>query len=286
MQLIENIQEYKNIVRWNKLRFAQTHSNCVALPTSFEGYIRDKRFYAEKYADGIAFFADEDKYLKLFYFWNAEKPFADFQQEKPVVVEVLNANGNRDAYLSQYEPSLFQAGFKPYRKNNQFSADMWERKAYFEEAYSCKTEELKKKGINLVLCQDLQSFNQAVDLWDAYLEMTDIPYDHRTMDDNVRILNAVTKEGRVAATVWWSESGQSSEIRHVVTHPDFSRNGLATVLEMGWILHCFETGIKRWTTWVNEENGKSRKLHEKLGFCPNGRSSVQYILEQRRNSNG
>ena len=268
------------------MRFAETHSNCVSLASSFERYIADKRFYLEKYEYGVAFFADEDRYLKLFYFWDAGKPFADFQKEKPVVVEVLNANGNRDSYLSQYEPALFQSGFRPYRKNYQLSADMRERKAALEKEYSCKTEELKEKGVHLVLCRDLQSFNQVVDLWDTYLEMTDIPYDHRTMGANSKILNAVTVDGRVAATIWWSESGQNSEVRHVVTRPEFCRNGLATVLEQGWILHCFETGIKRWTTWVNAENSKSQKLHEKLGFCLNGRSSVQYILEQRRNNNG
>lgn len=279
MQLVEDIQEYKSIIRWNKIRFAETHSNCISLATSFEHYIRDKRFYVEKYEHGVAFFADEDKYLKLFYFWDADWAFADFRKEKPVVAEVLNVNGNRDDYLSQYEPALFRSGFKPYRKNNQLSADMWERKDLFEKAYAGKTEELKEKGIRLCLCQDLQSFNQAVELWDSFLDLTDIPYDHRTMDADGKILNAVTDEGRVAATIWWSENGQNSEVRHVVTHPDFSRNGLATVLEQGWVLHCFESGIKRWTTWVNAENNKSQRLHEKLGFRLNGRSSVQYILE-------
>ncbi len=282
MNQIKDIQQYKELLHWNKSRFNAIYTNCILLASGMRPFIEESRLYFELYPDGIALFVDEGRYYNLYYFWNQNAPFACFRCSKPVLVEEVNNNGSRDACLAQIESALVNAGFMLMRNNVQVEKQLKTGESLsFDEALRLRAENaLTDTGLSLQYCQDEETFHQVTALWEQYLGAADVPLDHFTLKSDSVILNAVTAEGMVAATQFWKVSGRSSECRHTVTHPDYYRHGLAMALIQAWLNTTREQGVCRWLTWISDKNSPSLALYHKMGFRQNGRTSKQYILEK------
>lgn len=282
MEQIKDIQQYKELLRWNKSRFDGIQTNCILLSSGMRPFIEEGRLYFESYPEGIALFIDEGRYFNLYYFWNQNAPFASFHRSKPVLVEEVNNNGSRDACLAETERKLVNAGFALVRNNVQVEKQQKPGELPVADApQPFRTEDiLAAAGLSLQICRDEQNFRQVTALWERYLGPTDVPLDHFTMKSDAVILNAVTAEGMVAATQFWKNSGRSSECRHTVTHPDYYRHGLAMALIQAWLETTEKQGVCRWFTWISDKNSPSLALFHKMGFRQNGRISKQYILEK------
>ena len=298
MEQIRSLEDYKELLRQNKERIGKPEKNCILLAATMESYITEGRLYAETYENGLAVFQDEGRYYNLYYFWKKGAVLADFRQEKPVLIEELNNRGSRDAYLAEFEPLLFAAGFEAYKNNVQVELNLREldSKAGSEaasEAVSDKTEEkggleaklaqkmdrLSGQGLRLKICEDDMRYAEAVALWKSGLNVTDIPQDHMTREEDAVLAYILNEEGKMVATHWWKNSGASSEGRHAVTDPDYYQRGLASTLLLTWCQDALQQGCIRAITWISDTNFPSLTMCKKLGFLENGRTSKQYILK-------
>ena len=82
MQPINSLQDYKALIQWNKNRLPQVTTNCMAMASSFDRFIQEKRLFATTEEEGLAIWIDEGKYYNLFYHWKAGASLPDFRREK------------------------------------------------------------------------------------------------------------------------------------------------------------------------------------------------------------
>ncbi len=279
MKKVETLDDYKDLLRQNKEERNRVDTNCLLLPGAMNAFITSGTLFVEQYSDGLVFFVDEGNFFNLYYFWESGVPLPNLQQDKPVLIEELNNNGSRDVYISQLEPVLKQAGFSLFKHNLQVAAAMKERQQELRERYAQKKSSLEAQGYRFAFCTDGAGMKQVVSLWESALNPTDIPQSHKTVDPDNQVLCIFDNENTLCAAKWWHHSGKTSEGRHVVTHKDFERRGLASTLQLAWLVDGLDHGVERYMTWIADTNAPSLAMHQKIGFLCNGRTSKQYILK-------
>ena len=121
MERVKNLDEYKELLRWNKARFESLEKNCFLLASGMNKFILENRLYAEKYENGLVFFIDEGRYYNLYYFWKKEAELEDFRQDKPVLIEEINTLFNSRQSLSKASPSSFVSNSDLTSNLNQYS---------------------------------------------------------------------------------------------------------------------------------------------------------------------
>lgn len=278
MKKVESLSQYKELLRQNKAKRSRMDTNCYLMAGAMEDYIVDGRLYAEEYPQGLAVFIDEGNYFNLYYFWESGMPLPNLKQEKPVLIEELNNNGSRDPYLSRFEPVLIQAGFSLFKHNLQVAANLKDCGQDLRTRYEEKKQRLEAQGFRIAFCKDEACMEQVVALWESALESTDVPQSHKVLNPDNQVLCVFDAENTLCAAKWWHNNGKASEGRHVVTHRNFERRGLASTLQLAWLLDGLDNGAERFMTWIAVTNEASLALHKKAGFLCNGRSSKQYIL--------
>ena len=147
------------------------------------------------------------------------------------------------------------------------------------QSLSEKRDRLKESNLSAVICDDTSMYAKAVDLWLSALDETDIPADHRYLNNESELLCFVSDSGEIATTAWWKNSGALSECRHTVTHPDYYRRGLASLSILIWLSTVYEQGVKKCLGWASDQNYASLEMLRKIGFTLNQRVSKQYILK-------
>lgn len=282
MERINNLTEYKELIRWNKGRLGSVNTNCFLMAGNMQKYIDEARLYVNKYEDGVTVLLDEGRYYTMYYFWKPDAPFEDFRAEKPVLIEELDSKGSREGYIAAVEPALYAAGFKRFRNNLQVEADFKDSANTVRDEYDRRLACLNEQNLTLEACGDSDTQKQAIALWETYLDASDIPEDHLTLKDGDTLMNVLDANRNVVATIWWRVNGKTSECRHTVTRPDHYRKGLATMLNYAWIKQSIEAGAVKWMTWISDKNYRSLATYGKIGFVENGKTSKQYILEPER----
>lgn len=279
MKKIQTLDEYKQLIRWNKERLGKVEKNCFLMSSVMEKYIMEQRLYVQTFEDGLVLFVDEERYYNMYYFWRPDTKMVDFRQQKPVLVEELNNNGYRDKYIANLEPLLFNVGFEVIKNNLQLEINLKDKRLFIEKQLNEKIQQLKDKNLRVGLCRDNETFKQAIALWESALDITDIPGEHMSLREDDKLVCVFTQEKEVVATNWWRSTNKNSEGRHIVTRSDFFKRGLASTLVLAWCKDACEQGIERCFTWVCDTNFRSLSLFNKLGFTTNGRESKQYILK-------
>ena len=283
MKKVETLNEYKELLRQNKSKHRQVDTNCFLMSSVVGEYITKGCLFAEEYNQGLILFIDEGSYFNLHYFWESGTPLPNLKQNKPVVIEELNNNGSRDAYLSQFEPFLIHAGFSLLKNNLQVAALVKESdkelRDQYISAYDEKKKRLEAQGFRIRLCMDDACMEQVVSLWESALPSTDIPNAHKVLDSDTPVMCIFDSENTLCSAKWWHHSGKISEGRHVVTNPNFERRGLGSTIQLAWIVDGLNNGVERFITWIADSNEASHAMHKRTGFLCNGRSVKQYILK-------
>lgn len=280
MELITDYQIYKELLHRYKDHIATLNTNSIIMPETIRSYISKNKLYFEAHPDGILFFIDERKYFNLYYFWNQKAEFPEISCRLPIIVEELNQNGRRDSYIDEIRKKLRLIGFNRIRRNVQVEMRPGDIQRNIEMTRNILLDKLEQKNLALRYCTDGTAMKQVTSLWEDFLDVADVPDDHFSNMDGATILNVENPMGRVVSTIFWSGNSRTNECRHVVTHPDFYKMGLASVLIQTWICTVRQNGVERLTTWINDQNYKSLALFQNNGFHPNGRISVQFILEK------
>ena len=276
MKPVGSLEQYKALVKAVKQQFPGIRTNNIQLNAAMAPYIGGGRLFYKEYEKGLVFYLDEGQWYELTYFWDPAGAPVSFRQDKPVIAGEYYRGGTSRAA----ENFLEQAGFRKYRTNLQVEI-LLNTGEGTEEAVKAEHEKrirrMKDQGFTFQLCEDDVLIEQILGLWDGYLELGDVPQDHRTRHPEDRILCVFDRE-KLAGVNWWSNSKNSSEGRHTVTHPDYYHRGIASAMLGLWCRDAAKAGAKKAFTWINETNVRSLGLYRKAGFCENGRKSIQYIV--------
>ncbi len=278
MNRVRSAEEYRELVRLTKERTGKTDTNCVIMSSEMERYILQDRLYSRTFPEGLALYIDEGRYYEMYYFWAVGSPLPDLRADKPVSAVEIGTAGRKTDHLERMEQRFPQAGFELYKTTLQLEADLRALGYDLTAEYERRTAMVKEQGLTLTYCPD-ELLPQVHSLWAEYLDLADVPMDHLRMDEESKILCAVTGDGQVAAVQWWKCGNRSSEGRHTVTHPAFYRRGLASCLLLSQFVYTRDRGVNRVYTWINDDNLRSLAAHEKVGFSTNGRIAKQYVLK-------
>lgn len=278
MELVKEISEYKELIRWNKGRLGKVDSNCFLMTKSIGVFIDEQRLYVQKYENGIVLYVDEGNYYNAYYFWKPEAEFADLSKEKPVLIEELDNNGARESYLSSHEQRMIESGFELFKTNLQLERALSDEGAELGKELEERTVKLQNMGLSLSFCDSQKTLEKVLSLWDSALDIADIPQDHKVMSEDAPIL-CVFDDEKLAAVSWWQHSKSISESRHIVTDPDYYKRGLASTMLIMWMDDAIKNNVGKCLTWISDHNFRSLSMYEKLGFTRNGKISKQYILK-------
>lgn len=281
MKKIESLSEYRALLGENKKTHNGIDKNCFLLPSGMEKFISAGKVYYRSYDQGILIFIDENSYYNLYYYIEKGSTFPVFSCEKPVLIEELSQNGSRDAYIAANEARLKAAGFGFYRKSFQYEIGIGAE----EQQRFCTAEKeqaMKASGFRYDTACYADFRPQIISLWKASLDFGDISGDDLALElsQDEELLTVIGADGDIACTYLYEIVGRDvSEGRHVVTNPSCYRKGLGSFVLGLTLDHLRTEGIKRHYTWIHEQNIPSVRMHERLGFLRNGRSSIQYILK-------
>lgn len=280
MKHISDIGEYRELIEGCK-KFKKTRSNCFLVPGTVERYIQDGRLLYEEDDGGLIIYVDEERYFTGYYIWNIERDFPKIwsSNEKPVCIEELDVNSRRSAEISMIGNELAKQGLKAELINNGISMDLTLNKESIQKNFEVGLNRLSARGLRFTLCQE-QHVEQVINLWENFLAVTDVPYDHLKFMDHKdgKVFCVINERNEVCCAAWWRDVKTSREGRHVVTDPRYYRQGLGQTIINAWLVDACNNGKRIARSWVNAENVKSDKMHEKIGFVHDGRTSRQFIL--------
>ena len=270
MEPVTDLGQYKALIKEKKGQFLRILTNNMQLAGAMTPYIAEGRLFYEDFPQGLAFYLDEGQWYELTYYWDPEGMPGSFRQEKPVIAGEMIRNGSEESA----ESFLGQNGFRRYRTNLQV-----ERVLNDTDVNAVYAErKAADQGFTWRFCEDDALFEDVLDLWDGYLELGDVPLDHRLRHPEDRIL-CIFEGEQLAAVNWWRNTRSGSEGRHTVTHRNYQHRGLAYAMLGLWCRYAAEAGARKAFTWINETNLPSLGLYSKAGFKENGRKSIQYILD-------
>ncbi len=279
MELIDTIEYYDDLIREKKESFGKLRSNVFSQKEHLKKYLVLGRLYVENYPDGLFFFLDEENYYRAFYFWSRERiMFTRYDYDKPVLLEEPDMNGLRKTEIYQIGTDLQRCGFCFHKTNSRYEMDLKgvspeENKAFIDEI--CKKEQLR-----LTYCTEERQKRGVLKLWDESLDFVDIPWDRRLFQNKGESVACLINEaGDVVSTYRWELIGKNRcEGHHLVTQENYRQKGLARVLYREWQNNAIACGTNVLTSWIDDKNDASIRLHEDLGFHKTGKVCAQYLL--------
>lgn len=238
----------------------------------FEKYIDNQRLFCEEDAQGLYFYVDEDFFYDLYYIIEKGSFLSTGRKKKALLI---NENQLLKDCISFNELYL-NSGFEVAAVNHQLTIDIESEKDRVLRKYE-ETQKLLNEYVCTV-AENRHEYDEEVRrLWMENLKKTDVPYEHYTEGNTLLLLD---QNEKLLAAAWYvSSNGRDSEWRHIVVDQPYRGKGLSSILAYHWLHLCAENQIKRGLTWVDEDNIVSMKAHEKIGFIPNKRLSIQYIME-------
>ncbi len=251
-------------------------TNCLFPQKTLNEYAIFDRLQYMQNDSGLIFLGDEGSYYQLYYFLHGETDFPVFPHDKPLVVNELDAGGRRKQYIIEIEKRLFEAGFSLESNNLYLANDLKGNESRLRQIYLQSEEHLQKLGLFFSVPKAIREQDQIARLWREHLKPTDIPWQHWQFSSGETHC-IFDMDGTVCAVIWWTCFGKTSEWRHIVTHPNHLRQGLAFALLSKWAVTALDSGCMNGFSWCEEHNIASLALQSKIGSNYSGRYCRQYI---------
>jgi len=269
-----------------KRRLGPLNSNCLLPKRTIAEALLRGRVFLRHTESGLAVYAEEGDpapFADLYYFLADGEALPDLSIDRPVLLEELDSNGRRAAYLDAMLPKLTAAGFSLIAENvlveigSAFGEEAAEGLAAAEAGYA-------ERGYRVELDPTGDAREAAFALWRAHLKPTDLPPWHFAVDpeQGMHLVCLLDAHGEVAGVNWWMVKEQVCEIRHTVTRPDCLRQGIGSFLIRYALQNAAKTGIRSAYTFIDVNNLRSLAMYEKIGFVRTGKISRQYLLPARK----
>ena len=225
------------------------------------------RDYAQYDEDALYVIMDEGPYDKLYYYRQLGSDL-HISHSKRLIIEELDNQNRKEAYRKELEKDLFRSGFRYVKKAILF--DVKASELPIEESWN---------DSRVTLCTTEKHRDEVIELWDKYMDPFDVTLDHRNfLDDPEVLVYVVLEQDEVVSTLYVTDQKSRSQAYHLATREDQRGKGLASVIYRYWYYDMAKRGVKTYYSWIDEENKGSIRLHERLGFHDNGKTSVQYCL--------
>ena len=280
MEVLHDYEQFKALYRKTSQRFSKIYSNCPLPNRAVTEALNNSEVYWEEYPQGLVIFSTyqaPEQFLKLFYFLGDINSFPQIVTEKSMIIEELDANGKRDAYIRQITDSLSNAGFIRTAENH-----MVERQC----DNPCISSELNERiaslaeyGFRIVMDPADIDFSVITDLWRKNLKPTDLPSSHLSFpySESTHLVCVFDPEKNVCGANWWECRGNVCEIRHTVTRSDFRRRHIGSTMILFAVEQARISCCKTVFTYIEDKNTTSLNMYEKNGFHKNGKISIQFI---------
>ena len=278
MKRIGSFEEFREISAGEKKKCGKLLTNLPVFPETMRNDIEKGRLFFAEHPGGAVFAADEGRYYRIMYIWDAAKETGRLFFDKPAVIDEINYLGKRDLYLQQLGGHLETAGFGLYRRNLQVVKEL-SGHAGDGGPLSDTDGGGSADTIRYRLCTP-EEMEQAGALWKSSLDLFDIPADHFRLTEGSAVMGAFTENGEMAGCQWWQHGRRNSEGRHTAVREDCKRRGIASSLIGLWCESAAQNGAGSCYTWIADTNTPSLKLYEKMGFRHNGKVCLQYAARQ------
>ncbi len=275
---------FQTLYKETKNRLPALESNCILPGKLVREGIAGSNLYYKAFPEGFVLYLDENNLYRAYYFLDTNQEFPDLKADKPVLIEELDSFDRRKAYLDQLTPKLEKVNFRLVSRNLMVEYDLEGNADTVREALRRSTQNMEEKGLITVSELTHEQCKQVLDLWDKYLKPTDVPLSHRQFetDKSQHIAAVLDKDGTVCGLNWWILQKTRCETRHYVTHPDYYRIGIGQQLWYYSAVQILKAGCKTIMSYIDELNYKSRNLAKKAGWVENGKISLIFILEPRK----
>ena len=281
MDRVQTLAQCKALISDNKKRCPKADTNCMMMVGGFEPQIAEGRLFYQVHDHGLCLYSDEARYYELFYFWDPQAPFADFRQDKTVVVGEVSRLGRRDGYIRQFDEKARAAGFRFFKKNLQIELLLQDHARQIAEGCAQSMARMEREKLRIVYCREKRQEEQVLALWYDALDETDVPLSHARFMSHPEdsVLCAVNEADQVVGAYWWGTvKRNAAEARHVVTRADYYRKGIGTALTMFCMKELLDQGFEFWRGFVATDNVKSYRMHQKIGCQASGTTITQYLL--------
>ena len=297
LDTIKTYEEYKALYKRTKARLRGMDSNCLLPGRTIRECLAQGDLYYMELPQGAALFIDEERYIRLYYYLDMEQPFPDLRCDKLLLLEEVDSNDRRKAYLDRLLPILRNAGYTLEAHNLQVEIYLPDHMEQIRAQYEKAAETIRANGLRAVYYSAEEQpggaaneqpggaaaglYTEILDLWSKYLKPSDVPVTHTRFDrDREQVVLCVLDEpGRVCGVNWWIFRGTTSEIRHTVTHPGHYRKGIGNYMMLRALTDAAEHGCHLAIGYADVTNDKSLGMLEKSGFYKNGKESLQFVLE-------
>lgn len=269
MRQVISLEEIDNLLQ--KYARSGTVSNDYMLRDEIAGHISKGSLFAEHDENNLFLFLKKEGFFRLYYHLNDFESIPRFQEEQPIVQEILYRGAKR--YPEQEIAFWTKAGFKIHIGRDCYFANPGEiqqisnsliikqgasiraiqEDKYIVEAQSLIREYLDPFTGDILSLPELMDFSMRNELFGVF-----------TNSELVGVLQAELKNN-----IYW--------LGHMVVKSNYRGQKLSTLL----LHHYFQKGIelkcRQFQLWVINDNKPALSLYQKYGFNYLSKSTISLL---------
>lgn len=262
MEKIRTYEQYSQMLAAFKRGKARCGTNMIMMRQELTALIEAGKLYCEQIEGTLWFFSDEDYFYSAHLYAPADTPVRMIRQDKDVLVELI---GNEARYDGQMESKLLAAGFDKHARYLEHAAQLdeiiddvarqnkamhafWQRRGLtYRTAVRADYPQIRALWLDML---GRDSYNVTV-LTDAELE---------EMERYGRCSLLCDGQGRILAAAHYLRP-QGAKYAYVYNVAGaFKGSGLGAAAYFDVLVHIYEEGCTKLTSWVREDNEDSNLM--------------------------
>lgn len=266
---INNIEEYKNLVRQARQECKKYFSNNYFMPADVQRYINVGQAYYEPVGKGFLLILDEEKYYRVCLQVDTETEFTIPVLEKKTVIKNVYRRGREESCIEKIEANLRKLQFEKRGTDVQIRGEV---KTLYEKG--CRLEKyvakMEAQGYRCVMADESCYEQIEAMVLDSKI-IKDYQIDYRTQEEKSKFQKGAylcifnNKNEMCAVNVCFIEGGLAYG-EGVAIAEKFKMHGLAPILSYYRYKWLYENGIEYIQAWILLGNEASLRYHESLGY--------------------
>jgi len=267
MHVIENLDEYKQILKEFKSEKVQITTNCYLLPRELQEYISEGNISVHTEPGFIIVFQEKPDYISVYYYLKDEireigllgKGSKPLVADIPVKLPPEKIGEKPDCHAVEaigLEYSTMH--IRMTRNLDDIPCTQMPDEYRFETLDSLKSE----------ICN----------LWRRNIDpmTTIIPSEERMVRQGERLYAIYDRNGKLCSAMMVILSGKTAVFEHVATAAEQQGRGLARMMLSLVMSDLAGMGVRHIRLWVDCKNIPALHLYERSGFEYDGLASLQY----------
>ena len=269
MEVLQSVEEYKELVRQTRAEHNDLFSNIYYMPGEIQRYIDLQRAYYEKVQGGFFLTLDEEAYYRVCMSIDTNCDILIPQLDKKTVVKNVYKQGKEEKELEVAETVLQNQGFELEGTVVQIKSDVH---SLFEKCQKLEryVEKLQKKGFYCIEADDTYSEKINEILYSSQ-KVRDYQIDYRTDEEKKEMykgtfLCVINDKNEICAVNVCYVEGTTAYGQGVAIAEEYKMQGLAPVMSYYRLKKLVEMGVKNIQAWILTDNEVSLRYHTSLGY--------------------